>query len=488
MKTLSIVKTVLATAAVMVAVTGTVFADEAVYEKALRSTVWVVTENSSGSGVLIDAERKLVVTNFHVVGELEKVMVCFPAFEDDRLIAQRSHYRKRLKKIGIPGRVTVRDPRRDLALIELESVPEGAKALSLAKSSPSPGAKIHSVGNPGASEALWVYTSGTVRQVYPTKVRLPNGCVVDVQVIEAQSPVNPGDSGGPAVNDDGELVGIVQSFQQDARLVSHCIDAGEVKALLSGDIKTIDQRVRKALEAAGWKYSTSLYGIFRLDFGSPEEEEDAHRVCVDSSTDEFGALDIREIYSVVHASNRAADEKLANFLLQGNIDYKFGAWGQKKIGNKYFVVFSVKVDADTEPEKLQDAIRAVLQVVTNTRDEIVRLATAADLDPDVLVGDWRAEQPRKDGSATKLQLQLGKDGAFVWDEQSFTARGNYVLTDGAITVTMDGKQRQLGLVQSVDQGQLVLRMGKQVITFVRRQADAESAPIWSLSSQPAKSR
>ena len=54
-----------------------------------------------------------------------------------------------------------REPRCDLAVIELERMPPGVQALRLAASSVVPGQRIHSIGNPGVSGALWVYTPGS---------------------------------------------------------------------------------------------------------------------------------------------------------------------------------------------------------------------------------------------------------------------------------------------------------------------------------------
>ena len=53
---------------------------EKVYRQTLRSTVWVISPRSgglaaSGTGSLIDAKKKLVITNYHVVGENDRVIV-----------------------------------------------------------------------------------------------------------------------------------------------------------------------------------------------------------------------------------------------------------------------------------------------------------------------------------------------------------------------------------------------------------------------------
>jgi S1-C subfamily serine protease len=76
-----------------------------------------------------------------------------------------------------------------------------------------------------------------VRQVNPTKfkARTSDGGALEVEalVVETQVPTNPGDSGGPVVNERGELVAITQSNDTKQRLVSYHIDAGELRAFLS---------------------------------------------------------------------------------------------------------------------------------------------------------------------------------------------------------------------------------------------------------------
>src|SRR5260370_15630608 len=103
------------------------------------------------------------------------------------------------------------DPKRDLAVIELEVVPHAATAMKLAADSPCPGEHIHLIGNPGTSELLWVYNVGTVHEVSARKLEDRRfGRVLDAMVAEirTRASVKPGYSGGPAVNDRGELIGV----------------------------------------------------------------------------------------------------------------------------------------------------------------------------------------------------------------------------------------------------------------------------------------
>jgi serine protease Do len=219
---------------------------EKIYQRLLKSTVWVIVPKSrdgnrlvvmTGSGSLIDRTHRLVLTNYHVVGKTgEQVIVLFPAYENGKSVAERSYYQNLIRRgRGIRAKVIAREPRCDLALIQLETVPEEARQLPLARESPSPGQDVHSVGNPGQSGALWVYTPGKVRQVYHNRWHAGTGSDafdVDAKIVETQSPINRGDSGGPLVNNKGELVGVTQGHMLDAQQLSLFIDVTEVLQFL----------------------------------------------------------------------------------------------------------------------------------------------------------------------------------------------------------------------------------------------------------------
>lgn len=214
---------------------------EQVYASTLRGTALILTPTGSGTGWVVDLEQRLLVTNEHVVTSHAEVNVYFPLMKDGKPIAEPAHYGKHAKKYV--AEVIDADVIRDLAVIRLKGkVPEGTVALKLTADEPGPAERLHSIGNPSASGALWVYSAGQVRQVYRKDWRYATGPTRTARVIETQSPINPGDSGGPVVNDTGDVVAVVAGRQPDAVLVSWCIAAAEVKGYLEETRSLVDPK------------------------------------------------------------------------------------------------------------------------------------------------------------------------------------------------------------------------------------------------------
>src|SRR5438552_4030159 len=110
------------------------------YKKTIRGTALVTarlsdTATVQGTCWLVDKPRKLLVTNYHVVQNVEVVNVIFPAYADDkafqngRPLSGREDYQS---KLGIAGRVLDTDTERDLAVVQLEVLPEGVEEVKLA--------------------------------------------------------------------------------------------------------------------------------------------------------------------------------------------------------------------------------------------------------------------------------------------------------------------------------------------------------------------
>ncbi len=220
--------------------TSTLSADENVYQSTLKSTAWITTSNATGTGVVVDRDERLVITNYHVIQGNEKVTVFFPTERAGRTVAEKSFYRQN-KKLGIPALVVASDKQRDMAILKLDRIPDGIEAIVIGKPC-SPGQSIHSLGNPGASGALWNYSCGKVRQNYYMETRYEFG-KTQMQMLETTALINEGDSGGPIVNDQGELVGISQGYARKHRGYSYGVDISEVTWYLKQYSKSSTMKV-----------------------------------------------------------------------------------------------------------------------------------------------------------------------------------------------------------------------------------------------------
>lgn len=441
-------------------------ADDQLYQQRLPSTVWIVAGESSGSGALIDTQDRLVVTNYHVVSAVEDVRVCFPVVRDGVVRAERDFYVRHMNELAIPGKVVRTDPRRDLALIQLATLPPEAVAVPLAETSPAPGEVIHSIGNPGTSEALWVYNSGTVRQAYEVKTRMADGIPLQARVIETQAPVNRGDSGAPAFNDKGELVGIVQAYHSDAQLMSRCIDVSELRAMLRGESRTWDVRVAQALESMELKYSTNAFGVFRLFFVD-EGEETPTVIFIDSATNQVGSLEIREVRALLFTSDQPLAGVWASILLERNFQYSLGMWSLSESDGVQQLFFGVRLDANAPPDQLRDAMGHILQVAKGESELLGRLRAAQSTNPDALLGTWIGQTKDEHGSPVRIQLVFAAGGSFSMDNETFLARGSYRVVDGEVQVRIGAQRHSLGPLRFDRPDHVTLDLGAGDMAFTR---------------------
>jgi S1-C subfamily serine protease len=213
-----------------------------IYLGGMRSAVQVVVPDGHGSGSVIDLKQGLVLTNHHVVNGTSEVRIVFPLCERNQPIAEKERYESRLNQLALKAKVVASESRVDLAVVKIlepARIPAGTRAVRLAAGSATPGDRLVSIGNPGASDARWVFTPGEVRQVYRKtwKSASSDGSNItdhEAKIIEATSPTSPGDSGGPCFNDKIELTGVTQGGKRAivAQGYSYFIDVSEVKKFL----------------------------------------------------------------------------------------------------------------------------------------------------------------------------------------------------------------------------------------------------------------
>ena len=344
---------------------GVAMADATNYSNVLPSTVWIITSNSenetsTGTGVFIDKERRLVLTNAHVVGDSRSAVVFFPEVKNGVPTVKRKKYLDKVLDLAGPGKVVAVDRKLDLALIELAKVPERAKAIELAEQGVTPGENVDLIGNPGGSDVLWVYTSGTVRSVYDKKFKSDHG-QHEFRAVETQTAIRPGDSGGPVVNSEGKLVAIAQSFSPELLLVSYCVDVAEIKAFVKSPWKPAPLATKTVLanaEIENTVHSTGHYQVERkLSSGKTQT------VFVAKDTEYFQRADVRKIWSLVSVSKDEPSSELIMRLMRQSSATKIGGWAiEKNASDEYMVMFVAKLDATAPDEAVDGTIEYVARI------------------------------------------------------------------------------------------------------------------------------
>lgn len=367
-------------------------ADAALYRKVLDATTWVLSKNSegtsSGTGVLVDFEKRLMITNAHVVGDSRSAVIFFRDLKDDKPIVEKKHYLDNVRKLGIRGRIVAIDRKRDLALVELEKLPEFAKALEIATESTGPGESIDSIGNPGASDALWVYTSGKVRSVYVKQFRTGAG-EHEFRVVETQSPLNTGDSGGPIVSQDGKLVGVVQAISKKGSLISYGVDINEVKEFLASDWKPAPLPVADVLAKTELKPEQHASGHFKVTIAT--EKDGDQEVFVTKDTEYYGRTDVRKVWSLAASIEpKDLNEETMRKLLEQSARTKLGGWSVEADGQgKYLLIYVSKVDATATPDSLASIMEYTGKITAAMRKELEPKKAAQEASD--TLQDWLTE-------------------------------------------------------------------------------------------------
>ena len=197
-----------------------------VYDNAIRSVMWMVNPDiSEGSGALLDKKFRLAITNAHVTGIQNTIDVYFPApDEKGEFIKDRNFYltsKGVLKRLGYytKGHVVARNEKTDLAIIRLDGLPETAREVDWDFTTPTTNAGdlVYILGNPGGQD-LWRWTLGEFLNDHG-------------DFLHIQSDVFGGNSGGPVLNKQGILIGIVA--RSDRHMNALAIPVRDLNRLLS---------------------------------------------------------------------------------------------------------------------------------------------------------------------------------------------------------------------------------------------------------------
>ncbi len=176
--------------------------------KAFGSTVLLVMEDANGqplslgSGFFVrDGE---IASNLHVVEGAARGYA--------KLVGQKTKY-------NIEG-ITAVDPERDLVILKISV--SGSPTLALGSSDiVQVGEGVYAVGNPQGLEGT--FSQGiisSIREVGPDKL------------LQITAPISPGSSGGPVLNEKGEVIGVSVATFRGGQNLNFAIPSNYLKTLL----------------------------------------------------------------------------------------------------------------------------------------------------------------------------------------------------------------------------------------------------------------
>jgi S1-C subfamily serine protease len=196
------------------------------YRNSVRSVPLVISSDGIGSSVVIIVNQNRqgwLITNHHVIDHpfttngVSTVLLLFydPALKNnvfdkqqfaDCIVFSRdqSDWCQAVRRFSRSATVVRSDPARDLALLKVDDVPSGINPFQPSDIKDlQPGTEVAVIGHP--QRLLWSLTTGIISAVR-TNLSSSNGMKT---VIQTQTPVNPGNSGGPLIGADGKLAGVV---------------------------------------------------------------------------------------------------------------------------------------------------------------------------------------------------------------------------------------------------------------------------------------
>ncbi len=179
---------------------------------------------AAGSGFVYDNQGH-IVTNAHVVQGADQIVV---TFSDDTEM--------RAKVVGI-------DVDSDLAVIQVQGDASKYRPLPIADSNNlAVGDRAVAIGNPfqRAGTMTQGIVSGLHRSVEGLNATATGGGYQIPDAVQTDAALNPGNSGGPLLNNQGEVIGVNEQIESQVRQssgVSFAIPSNLVKMVASGLIK-----------------------------------------------------------------------------------------------------------------------------------------------------------------------------------------------------------------------------------------------------------
>jgi S1-C subfamily serine protease len=186
-----------------------------------------ITDSALGTGVIVDSAG-YVLTNWHVVAGYDTGIIFFKPQAGTVPDYENSAY-------GV--KLVAMDKQADLALLKIVKPPSGLIAVQFEPLSMIQVAEdIHIIGHPHGK--LWSYSTGVISQIrdnYDWEYK--DGSKHLARVLQMQTAIDPGNSGGPVVDNDSKMLGLV-AMSEEGQSLNYAVAIDVIKKFVDNSLAT----------------------------------------------------------------------------------------------------------------------------------------------------------------------------------------------------------------------------------------------------------
>ena len=288
-----------------------------IYKSYANSVVFLYNptkgKESLGAGFLVH-ESGVILTNWHVTKGVKEIYV-WPlpkdgAVETEVLFKDIDPYF---------GSVLAENKGQDLALVKVSGLTADTKVVELGSNeSVSIGDTVYAIGHPNGLP--WSFTLGTVSQIRKNKKWIyEDKSEHQATVIQTQTPISPGNSGGPLFSESGKIVGI-NTWGADGQNLNFAVAVDHAKEFIKANpnitkVNTIDAVIKKDYPNAKtedynkngvvdtWYIDENKNGKIDLGFVDDDENGFVEGTLIDKNED-----GVWEIFLIDSDENGKADQ------------------------------------------------------------------------------------------------------------------------------------------------------------------------------------
>jgi S1-C subfamily serine protease len=174
-----------------------------------------------GSGVVIDSTGD-ILTNWHVINGYTAAVIFFKPLVGTDVENSKAYV----------GKLVDQAETSDLALLHLTEDPPSKTSISIGNiSSVQVAEDIHVIGHPEGNP--WSYSTGVVSQIRDGfEWTYTDGSKHQAKVLQLQTAISPGNSGGPVLDDQGRLLGLI-AMSQEGQNLDYAVAADVIQNFVS---------------------------------------------------------------------------------------------------------------------------------------------------------------------------------------------------------------------------------------------------------------